>query len=269
MAKLKEVKTVEEMIAYLQEKGGNHNNYYHYTTWDSLQKILQNKTFLLTRGNSMRINDQQEAHMKGSWDEWNKIYIGSFSFGASENMAMWGLYGLPWEDAVRIIIPKDKMNEWVKNITYVNLFGNSIAYPYHGETSISLTDVVYIGGQKSPQLTHYMTNCAICDGHPLNGIDTAKEMTGYIKSYAWHYENEVRIRIRLAQNTNYEKISINIPDDVVDSITVTTGPCFSRTDNPLYADLLDKGKITISEFNDLVRYRDLCSMCKHGSFERR
>ena len=269
MAKLNEVETVKDIIKYLQEKGRNHNKYYHYTTWDSLQKILQNKSFLLTRGNSMRINDQQEAQMKGARDEWNKIYIGSFSFGTSENMAMWGLYGLPWEDAVRIAIPRDKMRQWMNSIAHVNLFSNNTAFPYHGTFKLSLTDVVYISEQKSTQLTHYMTNWTMPEDHPLHGIDTAKEMTGYIKNYAWHYENEARIRVRLDQNTNFEKISISIPDDVVDSITVTTGPCFHRIDDFLYLDLLEKQKITISDFTDLVYYRDLCSMCKNGPFARK
>lgn len=269
MAKLKQTETVDAMIAYLKEKGGNHNNYSHYTSWDALQQILKNKSFLLTRGNSMRINDQQEAQMKGARDEWYKTFIGSFSFGTSENMAMWGLYGLPWEDAVRIVIPKDKMNDWINSIDYVEWFSNGRSFPCSAEFTKSLTDVIYIGGQKSLQLTHYMTNYPINEGHPLHEIDKDRRMTGLIKSYAWHYENEVRIRIQLSQKTNYEKISISIPADVAESITVTTGPCFNRTDNSLYSDLLDKGRITISEFTDLVRYRDLCSMCKHGSFERK
>ena len=206
--------------------------------------------------------------MKGSWKEWNKTYIGSFSFGASENMAMWGLYGLPWEDAVRISIPNDKMNNWIKSINRIELFSNGKAFSYHGDYDVSLTDVIYIGGQKSLQLTHYMTNSSISEGHPLHDIDKDSRMTGFIKNYAWHYENEVRIRIRLSQDTNYEKIRINIPKEVVEAIQVTTGPCFNRTDNELYPELLEKEIITVSSFTDLVRYRDLCSICRHGSFER-
>ena len=36
MAKLSEVKSIDSMIAFLKEKGKNHECYYHYTTWDSL-----------------------------------------------------------------------------------------------------------------------------------------------------------------------------------------------------------------------------------------
>lgn len=42
MAKLSEVKSIDSMIAFLKEKGKNHECYYHYTTWDSLKKIIQN-----------------------------------------------------------------------------------------------------------------------------------------------------------------------------------------------------------------------------------
>ncbi len=75
----------------------------------------------------MAINDQHEALMKGSWNIWNRTYIGSFSYGSSENMAMWGLYGLPWEDAVRLEIPRVFMLNWIKSIEYVELWNNGMA----------------------------------------------------------------------------------------------------------------------------------------------
>ena len=100
-----DIKSVDSIINYLEQKGKNHRVYYHYTTWESLKKIMENKSFLLTRGNSLKINDQHEANKKGVKEVWDRTYIGSFAFGSSENMAMWGLYGLPWEDAIRIAIP--------------------------------------------------------------------------------------------------------------------------------------------------------------------
>lgn len=87
-AQLADVTSIDSLIQFLSDKGKNHEQYYHYTTWSSFEKIYQNQSFLLTRGNSLHINDQHEAHMKGTWDEWNKTYVGSFSFGHAENMAM-------------------------------------------------------------------------------------------------------------------------------------------------------------------------------------
>ena len=259
------------MISFLKEKGRNHDFYYHYTTWDSLQKIISNKSFLLTRGNSLNINDQHEAIMKGSWREWNKIYIGSFAFGSSENMAMWGLYGLPWQDAVRLAIPKAKMNNWVNGINHIKLFDNGRTEDFFDRAEISLNDMVYVSGvagSNSLRLTHYGKHITVSDSFPLYGIDTAEKMTGYIKNYAWVYENEVRLRIRLSHDSGFEKISIPIPDDIIDSFMITTGPYFKWKNNELFSRLTDENRIIESGFKNLVRYKPLCSMCRHKSFER-
>lgn len=271
MSKITEVKNIGEMISFLKEKGRNHECYYHYTTWDSLVKIFQYKTFLLTRGNSLNINDQHEALMKGSWEEWNKIYIGSFAFGSSEIMAMWGLYGLPWQDAVRIAIPKEKMNQWVDSIQRIVLFDNGQTIDYKDNFEIGLNDIVYVGGKRGSntlQLTHYGKSITVSNTYPLYGIDTADKMTGYIKNYAWQYENEVRLRIRLAHDTGYEKISVNIPEDVINSITITTGPYFKWKNEKLYQQFISENRLFESGFKNLVRYKELCDLCQHKHFTK-
>ena len=255
----------------LEEKGKNHECYYHYTTWDSLTKIIQNKTFLLTRGNSLSINDQHEAHMKGSWAEWNKIYIGSFAFGSFENMAMWGLYGLPWRDAVRISIPKENMNRWINSIQQIELFENGETIDYQGGFEASLNDIIYVGGKRGSndlQLTHSSTRIPVNNTYPFYGIDTSPKMTGYIKNHAWKYENEVRLRIRLTNDTGYDKISVAVPADVIDSIIVTTGPYFKWKNDDLFYKLKNENRIMESGFENLVNYRELCSICQHRSFKK-
>lgn len=272
METFKSVKSIESLISFLKKKGGNHNNYYHYTTWDSLSKIISNKTFLLTRGNSLSINDQNEAHMKGSWSEWNKIYIGSFAFGSAENMAMWGLYGLPWQDAVRISIPKNSMKKWVNEIEQISLFDNEEMIAYNEGFDISLNDIVYVDGVKGSnnlRLTHCGDTITVSNTYPLYGVDVSCEMTGYIKNYAWHYENEVRMRIRLNHDTGFERISIPIPKDIVDSFTITTGPYFKWKNDRLYKQLMDEGKVDESGFENLVKYKILCDYCKHKTFVRK
>lgn len=243
MLKFKEIKSIDSLINFLKEKGGNHDNYYHYNTWDSLSKIFYNKTFLLTRGNSLSINDQHEALMKGSWKEWNKIYVGSFAFGSSEIMAMWGLYGLPWSDAVRMSIPKEKMRRWVNSINSIKLFENGQVVDYKGEFDASLNDIVYITSNHvsyDVRLTHRTKSITVSDTYPIYGADTVEEMTGYIKNYAWQYENEVRLRIRLAHDIGYERICIDIPNDVIDSITVTTGLYFKWKGDDLQVQLTEE-----------------------------
>ena len=270
MSSFTDIKSVDSMILFLQEKGKNHENYYHYTTWDAVKKIISGTSFLLTRGNSLAINDQHEAHMQGSWDEWNKTYIGSFAFGSAENMAMWGLYGLPWSDAVRLTIPKDKMNVWVNSIKQINLFENGKTAPFRDSFDVSLNDVAYVSEDKGVQkYSHYGRHITASKGHPLYGMNTLKEMTGYVKNYAWQYENEVRMRIHLHHSTGYEKILIDVPEEVINSIEITVGPYFKWKSEELYERLQHEGRIKDSAFKELVNYRELCSLCQHGSFVKK
>jgi len=265
---LKDVQTREELISYLKSKGKNHNNYYHYTTWDSLEKILTNRSFLLTRGNALSINDQQEAIMKGAWREWNRIYIGSFSFGESENMAMWGLYGLPWPDGVRICIPKDKMNFWISGITEVGIWEGGRIVGQEDAAEVALNDIVYVSGTDNQlRFTRAGYHKTVSAGSPLWGADRAPEMTGYVKSFAWQYENEVRLRICLKDEAGPDKICIPIPQEVLDAMTFTTGPSFIWKPGELYQQLKRAGRIRESDFLHLVNYRHLCSMCRYGAFE--
>lgn len=269
-SKYADISNIDELKQYLETKGRNHECYYHYTSWDSFVKIYAGHSFLLTRGNSLSINDQQEALMKGSWEEWNKTYIGSFSYGHAENMAMWGLYGLPGEDAIRIEIPRKAMKRWIESITSIYVWN---AGPLHSvEGKVRLTDIVYVNRDSDPsllQLTHNNSTIRVSRKAGLHAVDREPQMTGYIKNYAWRYENEVRLHIRLQESTGYEKIKVDIPPDVIEEIQITTGPAFQSKGDNLYKWLQKEHKIHTSEFTNLVHYRPLCDFCRNAPFERR
>ena len=268
MNKTGQIVDVQSLIDFLERKGKNHLYYYHYTNWKSLGYILNDHTFLLTRGNATFINDQHEATMKGSYDMWMKTYIGSFAFGSSENMAMWGLYGLPKTDAVRISIPRAKMIAWLHSIDSVSLWINDKRDRRVQGCQSSLTDVIYISGtERNAVLTHGDSNWSVNNVPGLRNVSRKPEMTGYIKNYAWHYENEVRLRIVLPQESGAERICIEIPSDVVDSMIITTGPNFEpKYQDQLYLSLMNKRRITESSFSGLIKYRTICDLCKHDSF---
>lgn len=207
--------------------------------------------------------------MKGTWEEWNKTYIGSFSFGAAENMAMWGLYGLPWEDAVRIAIPQKAMLNWIDGIDTVYLWDKNGSQPISAK--ICLSDMVYVSGQSYSnklQLTHRDSTFDTTNKRGLYGVSSDPRMTGHIKNYAWKYENEVRLHIRLTQSTGFEKILVKIPPSVLSEITVTTGPSFVYKGDDLQQLLWAEGRIENSGFENLVKYRPLCSLCNNGPFTR-
>ncbi len=278
--KLKEVDSVQSLLDFLEMKGNNHENYHHYTNIDSLIHIISSGYFHLTKGNSISINDQHEAKMKGSYEMWQKTYIGSFAFGESENMAMWGLYGLPWEDAVRITIPRKIMKEWISQTNEIfgvkQVDGGCERVKLAVDANIKLSDIVYINGKRnsnSSKLSWSNESINIDNNSVFSRIDTRSEMTGFIKNEAWKYENEVRIHIQTKSPVEYEKIAIKIPDEVISSMVITKGPYFcgdlmGRVENR-YQQMLRNSQINDSGFKDLVRYRTLCSLCQYSYFQKR
>lgn len=270
--KLKEITDIENTIQFLESKGVNHKNYYHYTTWDSVEKIINGKSFLLTRGNSMRINDQHEAIMKGAYTEWNKTYIASFSFGSSENMAMWGLYGLPWEDAVRIAIPKEQMILWLNSLKNIKIWEKGISKEEVTTFDAKLNDVLYVNGKKGDNffnLSHRDDHFTVRNQDKFYRFDEDPRMTGYVKNYAWSYEKEVRLKIKLPYDYYSEKIQVDIPEETINSMTITTGPNFRISGNQLLSKLRAENRVFSSGFENLVKYRSICEICKHENFERK
>ena len=266
MKELKNIANTNELIQYLEKKCCNHKFYYHYTNWENFEKIMEYGTFLLTRGNARSINDQHEAKMKGNYNVWDRTYIASFSFGSSENIAMWGLYGLPRKDAIRICIPKAEMIEWLNSIEEISVWDESQEVDFVNDFEKTLTDIIYIYGKKNSPgftLTHSFENATKNNSGEFLNFDELPEMTGYIKNYAWRYENEVRLKIKSNLYLGCEKICLHLPQSLIDSITITTGPGFVRKNSILLRNMENEGRVFQSGFSQLVNLRDSCTYCDY------
>ena len=90
------VKKLKEVLdaAALKHKGG----LFHYTTLDRLKRILTGRKLFLTHPSYL--NDRLEAV-----DLKDTMYLACFGFGREENIGMWGNYGRPREEAVRVQFP--------------------------------------------------------------------------------------------------------------------------------------------------------------------
>ena len=184
---------------------------------------------------------------------------------------MWGLYGLPWQDAIRIAIPKEAMLCWIESISHVSSWGDDETRKI-SSPNVTLTDIVYVSGVKNEdgvRLTHRDKSFTTSKQPGLFSVDRDPQMTGCIKNYAWSYENEVRIRVELTHDIDCEKILLSIPQETIDAIQITTGPYFQPKRDMLYDQLDKQHRISESGFNNLVRYRALCSMCQHENFIRK
>lgn len=140
----KEIRAADDLRTFLIEKGQGHQNYRHYTTLDGIYGMLKSGYIWMSRGDQM--NDMQEL-TKGNISDWESIYLSSFAYGKSENIAMWGIYGLPHNEAASISFPSRVFSKWIP--------GNKTIYDPEDkykeidcDFQIQLTDVVYAGGKR-------------------------------------------------------------------------------------------------------------------------
>lgn len=89
---LKNIISIDDFVRFLESKGGNNRNYYNKTNKNGLKGMLKSRKLNISRGDQM--NARQELTKGDIWT-WEKVYLASFNFNEEENMAMWGLYGIP------------------------------------------------------------------------------------------------------------------------------------------------------------------------------
>ncbi len=275
----REFNEVENMIEYLQTKGSNHKMYYHYTNLDNAINIIKSGYWHLSLGDAM--NDKHEL-TKGTVEKWRKTYISSFAYGNGENMAMWGLYGLPWEDAVRIGIPGILMKEWISNVE--NFFfinkktDNSFEYERGSVIKPLLTDVAYVTGKNDDinyRIVRDRDAIRLTNERTFSRINNLDKITGYIKNAAWSYENEVRIKVELEEAMVNSKIAIKISEDVLNNLELTAGPWIMDNLSELTTERLMRKncdfefkECNYSSFRRLVDLRNVCSFCNY-TYEQR
>ena len=91
--------------------------YYHLTRWSSLCKMMEPVAVpgdkvphrMLHLGAAVNMNDEDDKRCG------KRVYFSSFAFGPLENIAMWTNYGIPNQEAVRIIFPVKEMLHWVSD----------------------------------------------------------------------------------------------------------------------------------------------------------
>lgn len=278
-----EIKTFDHLRLYLSDKGKGHQDYRQYTNLDSIFGMINSGYLWLSRGDEM--NDKQEL-TKGNPAEWENIYVASFVFGKSENIAMWAIYGLLHDEAACISFPSKAFSKWIIGVK--EIFDPIKNYEkIDTNIKIDLTDVAYIGGkrgQKDAQLKWYDKTINLDEiilEDDFTKISNESLLTGYIKNYAWNYENEVRVRVKVDKRIECKKIAIKFPDDffVPDSknekIGITTGPWRDDIKYDVFMEkmkqtekyLLIKDKFVFqkSEFQNLVNLKETCEYCSSGN----
>lgn len=250
--------TIEELQEFLEERGSKHQSYHHYTSFSTLKLILKSGQWKLS--NPEKMNDLQERQEKGSEEYWQQSVFASFGYGESENMAMWGLYCFPQNEAVRISLPRKLMNEW-------------LAYTCmkRPKDRVLLSDVVYVENpenQKQQLIMRWNNKKAdITNAFMLNKISHIPEMTGLVKNEAWSYENEVRFLMRLHTSAK-DGIFVELPKDYGKQIRVKLGPWMdqeARNSARVQLNQLGVPAANISEsiFTGKVHLNNKCNTCEY------
>jgi hypothetical protein len=90
-----------------------------------------------------------------------------------------------------------------------------------------------------------------------------KELTGYVKDMAWSYEKEIRIQAEFNNKEDLSRVSIDLPNEVIDTMIITASPLF---EGDLYTELQKEIKRHISIDNSLFKERlivkTVCQTCE-------
>ena len=254
-------------VAKLLEEAALERLYFrHYTTLTSFMYMTEEPgrwMFRLTRGDDPNMNDQLECRLLGDAQTWKRTFIGSFSCVEDESAAMWGLYGKPTNEALRLSFNRDAMQKWLDVLR--NQKGQCPEAQFFGsngnvgekvqlrwsDIEFHFADVLY-GGSVNPDEPSggaYIFRKKQLKKSLFAGLGPEFEktaaITGFIKSIDWAYEEEARIIARVSEkvslptgkvSSDIQYVFIPIPKDVLAMVEYMKGPCVPEKLRPVLAE---------------------------------
>ncbi len=208
------VTSKENLLHFLTSR--RHPFYHHFTNFSTLEKKLKGKSWVFTPSKSK--NDYHEYDSKSDRTIRDNILSTSFSWGDEDNMAMWSMYCVPREDAVRITFNEQAMERWLQVLQqkmakpcdtvsqWFQTWDRTEAYqdgpvpaPEKTMGAVFLHDIVYFLGYQNDSPENKLCWGGIeqpaQDNMLVNDIRYIREMTGFVKNSAWSYEQESRLSI--------------------------------------------------------------------------
>ena len=254
------IKTVYDLVSYLDDPRRDKDFFYHYTTFDRLELILKNRTFVLSSFSEM--NDRHEEQTIQS-EFARSAYVGSFSRADNEVMAMWGMYAIPWEKGVRIGIPKTAFRQWIRELDHIYAFDNYvIGERYSVSKKQKKINAVCYYDKLNQRLDWSNRRLYLRKLSAFNDIATNPQSNGYVKHKTWSTEEEIRVLIKPDIPNPPIRIVLEIPQDVIDQMVVVLGPNF---DFDYYRTSIESLNIRFerSEFTGLINVKDTCKDCRY------
>lgn len=221
---LSEVRTIKDLISFLDIETEDDCDFYyhHFTTFSKLEKILESEEWRFTPDSTK--NDLHEYQVKESSEKRDKILSVSLMRGDEDNMAMWAMYAIPWEDAVRITFTKEAVLKWKEIVTNYTRRTCGI------DCSIKFHNIVYYQGfQDNNKNNSLLFDDQIkekIDNEIFYEIQIPNELSSYIKNSAWKQEQESRLSIFFKEDYN-SSLDIPFGNDfsfILKNMIITFGP---------------------------------------------
>ena len=268
VAEMQQARNVSQVVDLLQRSGSSRRYYRHYTTLSSFLCIADDFMFRLSRGDDPGMNDQLEWKRLGDERLWRRTFIASFSCVEGESAAMWGLYGKPANEALRLSIDSSGMLKWLGHLRETKDENRLPIAQFFGvnggvgdkcelqwrDLQIKFGDVLY-GGNISAgdateskyifrrqELNKKLFSCAD------ETFERSQEITGFIKSSDWSYEEEARLVARLSDDITYlppgknvndiRYVFLPVPQSVLSMVEYMKGPGVTAKFRPMFDEKL-------------------------------
>ena len=204
--------TIENLKAYLRQKGKNHNSYKAYSTLDRVVEIRDKKFLYLSNGETW--NDLTDRNNFNSAANSVVNYGKCFSFSQDENVAMWMLYGGIDKLSGMIDFTKKGMHS-ILDADSINIgcFDNNGKFNTEvvlkkDNFDIYVTDIVYY---KSNGNGYYINRSE--ESYKCLSKEIFESLRYCKKSYPWKYENECRLIVSVDKKfitNNCKIVQINL-----------------------------------------------------------
>lgn len=276
------VKSQDDLLnlkTYCEKAVNNYEFIFHYTKLNSLIGMLKNHKLHFTSTKST--NDLQESIDSNSAHR-NNLYIVSFTSNMRESLAMWHVYGNPFEKSVRLRFKTSLIKQMINQSSGAPCYSIDIdkeRNTYHEIgciKSLRLIDVSYVtikNKDASFRKNRYLSyNLNFEKDYSTNLRND--DFVGFFKNKGWDYEKETRLLLEIESNSSsqnhdhIEKIAIDAPN-IFSDMCIRCSPCFDKGDlkkepcmEGFFSDNRFKMRLQNSRYLWKVHFQDKCSLCK-------
>ena len=242
------IKTGDALADGLTSNAHQHRNYNLYTSMERALGFLLTGDLFLSNGENW--NDDKDRNLMKA----RQVYGTCFSCSTDESIAMWMLYGPNGgrNGAMLSFLPK-VINE-LKEAREIDLGAfdkdtKKFIPKYHLQKADNdfesfLTDILYVDHCVDKEGKRTRTKISIEDQHCTVDADYLENKNIFYKNYAWSYEKECRLVVRLK-----EKWRIKAEQEKLTSVRIRLSPASLKKMNegrlyrsPVYCGGADNGK---------------------------